>query len=432
MTDRAHHCFISYASEDAGLARRLASWLTAAGLDVWLDQTRLSAGSLVVEELTRQLGNSRGCLLVLTEAALKKNYVKHEVDIACEQQVTEPEFALVAVRISPDLDPTARFPALRKLSWMDLPDGELSLESARRLLLALSPGASRSPPGTRHVFVSCGWGEQDTPITRRVCAPLARRGVQLIGDATDQRQFGANGRLRIERIMSGCGGHLIILPVRRSPGKSPEESYKYFLAEWEIGRELGLARRIFCISRNGLPGLLRDEAIEVGTGEDPSGFERELVALHDETDRASPYVFLAVDYQRTGPRNEAARDLIEHVLGMECWLGRDYPGEQLIEAIVEKVIGANLVFADLAPARDEPSNRLDPNLNSCIEAGIALGARKPVFLTALDPESFDPAVRDKTSQIPFSSGTTRSAGIGTTPTIWPKFIGWREVSGGGS
>ena len=46
-------------------------------------------------------------------------------------------FALVAVRRDPNLDPTARFPALRTLSWLTLPNGELNIETARRLLLSL-------------------------------------------------------------------------------------------------------------------------------------------------------------------------------------------------------------------------------------------------------------------------------------------------------
>jgi hypothetical protein len=403
LEERDYHCFISYASEDALFARKMAEWLITAGLRVWLDQMRLSAGAPVLDELTRQICNSRACLLLATDVALTKNYVKHEVDIACEQQVSQPGFAVLALVTNRDLDPKERFPSLRKVSWMFLPQTELDVDSARRLLLSLTPSVPLAPQ-SRHIFVSCGWGETEEPVTRRLCAPLISRRVRLVGDSKDQKKFGEFGEVgtaRVERIMSGCTGHIMVLPARRSTGRSPEETYKYFIAEWEISRRLTLARRVFCVSKGLLPPQLRDEAIEVGAAQDSVGIEPELIALHDETEAIAPYAFLATNYKHNGERNTAARGIIQHVLGMECLLGDDFASEQLREAIVSKVIGANLIFADLACLVDEVAKVLRPNLNTCIEAGIGMGARRPVFVTALNPESFDPEVRDKTTQIPF-------------------------------
>lgn len=397
---RANHCFISYGSEDVVLARTLADWLASAGLNVWFDEKRLGAGAPVLDELVNQISNSRAFLLILTETALTKPYVKYEVDHACQQQVTEPGFALLAVRTDPKLDPTARFPALGKLSWANMPESVLDISFARRLLLSLTP-ATPLASSSRHVFVSTGWGETEEPVMRRVCAPLAKRGVRLVGDATDQKQFSGGGKARVQRIMSGCTGHLMVLPARRSSARSPEETYKYFLDEWEISRRLRLARRVFCVDRTALPRELQMEALEIGTGEDPLLFERQLIDFHDEIELAAPYAFLASDYKHMTARNEAAKDVIQHVLGMECWQGKDYPGDQVREEIVDKVVGANLVFADLACRWEEGAKKLSPNLNTCIEAGIAWGARRPVFVTALDPECFDPQVQNKTTQLPF-------------------------------
>ncbi|HOX22710.1 MAG TPA: hypothetical protein PLL10_04535, partial [Elusimicrobiales bacterium] len=74
---------------------------------------------------------------------------------------------------------------------------------------------------------------------------------------------------------------MMILPARRSPGKSPEDVYKYFLQEWEISRKLGLARRAFCVSRSTLPAQLQPEAIEIGTAENPALFDEDIAALYD-------------------------------------------------------------------------------------------------------------------------------------------------------
>jgi hypothetical protein len=400
VRDRECHCFISYASEDAALARRIADWLRLAGLQIWMDQLRPMAGENVVDELTTQISKSRCCLVLLTAQALNKDFLNLEVRVAQHQQAKYRDFKLVFVRTDPSVDPTSRFPAAQATAWLELPNGELTVEGARQILLALTP-PSELANNSRHVFVSCGWGANDESLSRQICSRLARRGVRLVGDATDQKSFGDDGRARVQRIMSGCTGHLMILPVRRSAGKSVEESYKYFLAEWEISRRLRLARQTFCVSRIALPPQLQSEAVEIGDAGNSESIERELSALYDETESVAPYAFLATDYKHNIERNDAARDIIEHVLGMKCWLGKDYPSEQLREAIIEKIINANLVFADLACSQDETNLRLKPNLNTCIEAGIALGAKQPVFVTALDPESFDPNAQQKTTQIPF-------------------------------
>ena len=44
MPDRAHAVFLSYASQDAEAARRIAEALRAAGVEVWFDQAELRGG----------------------------------------------------------------------------------------------------------------------------------------------------------------------------------------------------------------------------------------------------------------------------------------------------------------------------------------------------------------------------------------------------
>ena len=44
MTEPSRAVFLSYASEDAKAARRIADTLTAAGIEVWLDQSELRGG----------------------------------------------------------------------------------------------------------------------------------------------------------------------------------------------------------------------------------------------------------------------------------------------------------------------------------------------------------------------------------------------------
>lgn len=401
INKRENHCFVSYASEDAELAKKLSDWLTEAGLRVWLDQSRLGAGAPVLDELTTQIRNSRAFLALLTHRSIQKNYVKHESDIASMEQVeTGGLFRVIPALVDTGIDPRDRFPALRRFSWIEIPGAELDLAHARRLLLSLTQPVEKVS-NTRHVFVSCGWGESEQVLVKKICRRLADLNTRLVGDATDQSSFGEDGKKRVFRIMSGCTGHLMILPARRALGKSREATYKYFLAEREMSRKLGLTRQTLCVERSFLPPVLQEEAIEIGQGEDENQIDRELVALHDGTEPGTPYAFLASDYQYEQERNRSARDIIEHVLGMDCTLGQDYPGEHLREAIVDKIIHSNFVFADLSCRCDPSQNKLQPNVNTCIEAGIALGAGKSILATSLDPKSFDPEVKDKTTQLPF-------------------------------
>jgi hypothetical protein len=66
----------------------------------------------------------------------------------------------------------------------------------------------------------------------------------------------------------------------------------------------------------------------------------------------------------------AIRHLIERVTGMQSVVGNEVREQPLQPAIMKKICEASLVLADIT----------DNNLNTCIEAGMALAARRPVAL----------------------------------------------------
>jgi hypothetical protein len=86
---------------------------------------------------------------------------------------------------------------------------------------------------------------------------------------------------------------------------------------------------------------------------------------------------------------------------MKCLLGTDIIAAPVSQGIVEAIQRANLVLADLASSPQEDRKGVHVNINTCIEAGIAKGAGRPVFVTSLDPTSFSPGVTEKTRQLPF-------------------------------
>ncbi len=57
MTESARAVFLSYASQDAGVARRLCEALAAAGIEVWFDQSVLRGGDAWDATIRRQIKN---------------------------------------------------------------------------------------------------------------------------------------------------------------------------------------------------------------------------------------------------------------------------------------------------------------------------------------------------------------------------------------
>ena len=71
-------------------------------------------------------------------------------------------------------------------------------------------------------------------------------------------------------------------------------------------------------------------------------------------------------------------------MGMNCKLGKEISGGGLRQRLIEAIREANIVIADIACATI-PEGGLAVNINTCIEAGIAMAANRPLFITSVDP-----------------------------------------------
>ena len=67
---------------------------------------------------------------------------------------------------------------------------------------------------------------------------------------------------------------------------------------------------------------------------------------------------------------------VEAVAGMPCHIADDMHGDMMQPKIVDMIGAATYTIFDITDEHGETA------LNTCIEAGIALGARVPVFLVA--------------------------------------------------
>jgi hypothetical protein len=128
-----------------------------------------------------------------------------------------------------------------------------------------------------------------------------------------------------------------------------------------------------------------------------------LETLWEEWDRPPnpQYLFWALDLESDAARpSSKLRHLIERVTGLETVVGDEIHQEPLHSAIVKAISQAFVVLADLT----------DDNVNTCIEAGMALATGANVELIARGKPRRPPFML-RTLQMPTYSGPVEQAAI---------------------
>lgn len=146
VTEPSHAVFLSYASQDAEAARRIADTLRAAGIEVWFDQSELRGGDVWDQKIRHQI---RECALFLpiisshTEERTE-GYFRLEWRLADQRTHlmgrTRPFIVPVCVDDTPETD--ADVPdAFSAVQWMRLHNGNARPAFVERVLRLLSPEA---------------------------------------------------------------------------------------------------------------------------------------------------------------------------------------------------------------------------------------------------------------------------------------------------
>jgi len=142
MGQAGNAIFISYASQDAAAARRLGDALTAAGLEVWLDQSELRGGDAWDASIRGQISE---CALFIPLISANTNargegYFRLEWQLAVERsiRIADDQPFLVPVLIDDTPEGFARVPErFRARQWTVLPAGkapEVFLDRLAQLL----------------------------------------------------------------------------------------------------------------------------------------------------------------------------------------------------------------------------------------------------------------------------------------------------------
>ena len=147
MTEPSRAVFLSYASEDAPAAQRIADALRSAGIEVWFDREELRGGDVWDRRIREQIHDCRLFIPIVsasTEARVE-GYFRREWKLAVDRthDLSERVAFLVPVAIDSTPELRADVPdAFRHVQWTRLPGGEASaafVDLVRRLLSPPQP-----------------------------------------------------------------------------------------------------------------------------------------------------------------------------------------------------------------------------------------------------------------------------------------------------
>ena len=129
--------FISHASKDTALAKRVAAVLKKSGLEVWDDQ-KIMPGENWAERVAEALRESEAMVVLLTPEALQSKWVRRDIEYALSEKRYSKR--LIPVLVPPVAEESERMEIpwiLRRLNLLKLPEGnkEENLEQIAQVLL---------------------------------------------------------------------------------------------------------------------------------------------------------------------------------------------------------------------------------------------------------------------------------------------------------
>jgi hypothetical protein len=184
MSEAHHAVFLSYASQDAGAARRICDALRAAGVEVWFDQSELVGGDQWDAKIRGQISTCALFVPIISAAtqARLEGYFRIEWKLAARRThaMAAAKAFLFPVVIDATRDAEAHVPdEFREVQWTKLPGGETPPAFVARVRKLLS--ASETVGGALRPDSSEPSGRKAPPTakqpSRRWLAPVIAGGV---------------------------------------------------------------------------------------------------------------------------------------------------------------------------------------------------------------------------------------------------------------
>jgi hypothetical protein len=137
MNESTKAVFLSYASQDADAANRIATTLREAGIEVWLDQSELRGGDAWDAAIRKQI---KACTLFMpiisaNTRARAEGYFRLEWKLAVDRShlIAAERAFLLPVVIDDTRDDDALVPEkFREVQWTSLPEGDVPANFVER------------------------------------------------------------------------------------------------------------------------------------------------------------------------------------------------------------------------------------------------------------------------------------------------------------
>ncbi len=187
MTEPGRAVFLSYASQDAEAARRIADTLRAAGIEVWFDQSELRGGDVWDQKIRHQIRDCALFIPIISSHTQERTegYFRLEWRLADQRTHlmgrTRPFIVPVCIDDTPETD--ADVPdAFSAAQWTRLHNGDARPAFVERVLRLLSPEAALAPgevsrPGALALPPA---GAAPRPPAPRPAAPRPTQRVLLV------------------------------------------------------------------------------------------------------------------------------------------------------------------------------------------------------------------------------------------------------------
>jgi len=374
FNQRPNDIFLSHASRDKNVfVDKLYDWLTQhAGYKVWFD--RGLASGFVSSGLNEAIDTCRGAIIVLSYNAVSSHWVNAEcARIHQEWADCKGDFRIATLR----LDPVDAPGLLQSFKHIDVPNGELTPEAASLLIETLNGG--RDVALGKPVYLCRGWRESERVAAEKISGRLKGAGLKLVCDWIDKPHYSAP---RVRDLMDSTGGLAAILPHRGQGTTST-----YILREIEEARALGLPTLVFAHEsvalKQGTESAIRYDdriaAVDEGELDVRFGEHIETLAFGWKKPARGEHVFLGHSLEESVKNRFAMlRRMISRLTGLPIETGGEVKGgDEAPPEIVRLIRDAELCIIDITntthPGLPE---KIDFALNSCIEAGIAMGTGK--------------------------------------------------------
>jgi hypothetical protein len=114
--------FLSHSHNDEPLAKKIASTLQQAGLEVWDDEKEIAPGENWAEKVAQALREAEAMVVLLTPDALNSNWVQRDIDYALSEKRFRDRLVTVLAG-PPEKLPEDKIPwILRRLKFVNLTD----------------------------------------------------------------------------------------------------------------------------------------------------------------------------------------------------------------------------------------------------------------------------------------------------------------------